>query len=165
MYNINMGNNITKETVTEMEHVIKNITSYDCPTIDIGNNMGHSGYIDFIDPSYTNDNEIVKGIDVYNRQFIVIKASYILNDGNCEHLFSTFFNRYNDNSILWHCCGHYGQYMMHTDGGMCVDQLTFLNKLLQTKEIILTDELINKCRLNLKSTEKNMINSIVVGWR
>lgn len=145
-----MGNTITQETRDEMEHLIRTISSYNCPTIDIGTKNGSTGYLDFITPEDTNGYDIVKGVDQFGRRFIVIKSTFMLSDNGLIKSFSTFFQRYNDGSLTWHCCGHYGFNMMSTEGGMNLQQFEFLDELLQSKEIELNDEIADKCRLKIQ---------------
>ena len=144
-----MGNTITQETRDEMEHLIRTINSYNCPTIDIGTRNGSTGYLDFIKPEDTNGNDVVKGTDRYGRIFIVVKALFILSNNDRVQSFSTFFQRYDDNLLPFHCCGHYGLNMMTTEGGITLTQLDFLDDLLQSKEIELNKETIDKCRLQI----------------
>lgn len=149
-HNINMGNSITQETRDEMQHFINSINSTNCPTIDLGTKNGSTGYLDFIKPEDTNENNVVKGIDQFGRKFIVIKSTFILSDNGIIESFCTFFQRYSDNSLTWHCCGHYGFNMMSTEGGMNLEQFEFLDELLQSGEIELNEDINDKCRLKIQ---------------
>ena len=54
------------------------------PIYDLCGRMGMTDYIDFIKEEEIKEN-IVKGIDVYNRKFIIFKANYIYSTGK-KHL-------------------------------------------------------------------------------
>jgi hypothetical protein len=155
-----MGNSITKENLIIIKENINNIINYKCPILDLDNNIGHSDYIDFITDNDLGTNNIMKGIDIYQRPFIVIRAEYGFQDGSSIKTFSTFFKRYNDyDSILWHCCGHGGLNLMLTDGGMNTEQFEFLDELLCLKQINLTKEIIYKCNLLVYPNFNNFNNN------
>lgn len=148
------SNSMTQEQQEECEFIRTSIKNFNCPTINIGNKNGSTGYIDFIEPNDTNVNDVVKGYDANRRFFIVIKAHYEMLDGSKLNTFSTFFQRYSDDSKLWHCCGHYGLNLMATEGGMKYDQYVLLDELLNSKEIKLEYDMLGKNRLILHSVQK-----------
>jgi len=139
-----MGNQISDETRSLMKDELSIIFNYECPRLDIGKRVGHSEYIDFIQEEELLDNNIMKGTDSYRRKFIVIKAIVILKNGERKKTFSTFFQRYSENDLLWHCCGHHGVNLMDTCGGMNIGQIIFLRELLYNKKCELTSEIIEK---------------------
>jgi hypothetical protein len=148
------SNSTTQEQKEECEFTRTSIKNYNCPTIDIGNTNGSTGYIDFITPEYIGNNNVVKGYGSNGRFFIVIKAHYEMSDGTKINTFSTFFQRYSHDDTLWHCCGHYGVNLMSTDGGMTHEQYILLDELLNSKEIKLEYDTLTKCRLKLNHTQK-----------
>jgi hypothetical protein len=169
-----MGNSMTQEQRNECEYIRNQIKNYNCPTINIGIKNGVTGYLDFIEPDDTYDNNIVKGYDVNGRFFMVIKAHYEMSDGTKLNTFSTFFQRYSDDSALWHCCGHHGLNLMATEGGMIHDQYIMLDELLSSQEINIEHDTINKCRLILDPVRKysetyepiydSMPQRLKIGW-
>ena len=139
-----MGSQSSDEKRELMKNELIEIFNYKCEILNIGNKVGHTSYIDFITEDELKDNNIMKGIDIYNRKFIIIRAMIILKNGERKKTFCTFFQRYNDNELLWHCCGHHGKNLMDTCGGMHLDQMIFLKKLLYDKSHDLNLENIRK---------------------
>jgi hypothetical protein len=81
------------------------------PILDIGDQMGDTNYIDFINSEYlykhNMNNKIVRGIDKYNRPFISFryKLYNIYGTFSPELFVETIFqSRPNE----WYTCGHYG---------------------------------------------------------
>ena len=145
---------------------IQNINDFDCPILDIGSKVGYSDYIDFIVPEDLGTNNIMKGIDIYGRNFIVLKTEYEFPDGVVSKSFSTFFKRYTDRN-LWQCCGHHVPYIMNTIGGLNLDQFKFLDKLLSNKQIELNEDIINTCSLIVENgyTDSKQIPALIrIGW-
>jgi hypothetical protein len=138
-----MGNSISSNERVEIEECISEIMNYHCPILDIGKTIGITAYIDFIKNSEIDKNvNVVKGLDLWGRFFIVVKCEYVYADGRREKTFSIFFQRYNDNKTLWLCCGHDGPILMGTDGGMNVEQFTFLRNLLKNGKVGLETETV-----------------------
>ena len=75
-----MGNSNSPEIAQSSEYAITSIFNYECPILDIGNNNGVTGYLDFINPTHVGTNNVMKGTDSSNRPFIVIKAEYYFPD-------------------------------------------------------------------------------------
>jgi hypothetical protein len=77
-------------------------TISELPILDIGEKVGHSGYIDFILVNQMSDS-IMKGIDCYKRPFIAFKF-WIRSNDNIKPPYEavgTFFQRYSDNNNSW----------------------------------------------------------------
>ena len=119
-------------------------------TLDIGERMGFTGYIDFIDI-----NEIVSpvmhGTDVLGRPFFTVHADLRYMDGTTVPTFTTFFKRYPEqSSMLWQACGSYRNLLV-TDGGMNLPQMTFVRDLLKNGTVVFEDgrddESIQRIRL------------------
>ena len=141
-----MGNTISESECNERESIMKNIVARDYPILDIGQKVGHTGYIDFIKESDVPD-PVMKGIDMHNRPFFVVNANVINIDGTKTKLFETFFQRYSNDKYLWHGCGHHGIQFMATEGGMQTNQMKFLQKRLENGKVELSEELIDDLRL------------------
>ena len=69
--------------------------------LDIGNRVGLTDYIDFLKESEITHN-LMKGVDVYNRKFIVMKVG-IMNPktGKLYRLQQVFFQRYTNELYDW----------------------------------------------------------------
>ena len=115
---------------------MENIINLDYNTLDIGNKIGITGYIDFIKKSDVPDN-VMKGCDRYKRDFIVFKSTIIYNDGYKIETFTIVFQRETDNKKLWMSCGKDGPYLFETSGGMNEKQIILLYKLLINKYFII----------------------------
>lgn len=128
---------------------ISSIQKLDFPNFDIGNKIGFTNYIDFIQPNELVDGiNIMKGRDIYSRFFLIFKAIFEFEDGTTFPTFSTFFQRYTQDESLYHCCGHHGIYIMNTEGGTNLNQFQFIEELV-TNGVVNLDKL--KCidlRLN-----------------
>jgi hypothetical protein len=129
-----MGNSMTQEEIEQLPYYFDKIMNIPCPELDIGDKMGSTGYIDFINPQDVSG-ALMKGVDCYSREFIVWKAQVTINkpDGssNNYNTFTTFFKRYPDlSSRVYHTCGHYGKNLFNTHGGANLKQMEFLYKFL-----------------------------------
>ena len=69
--------------------------------LDIGRKVGSTEYIDFIKWNEVTES-VMKGIDCYGRQFLVVK--FLIN--RCMPMMQTFFQRYSDYNSKWMGCGH-----------------------------------------------------------
>lgn len=123
------------------EHMA-NIMKKNYPILDIGDRYGTTGYLDFIT---FNDLSapVMKGYDHFKRPFFVISAIITKSDGSTIKTIETFFQRYDDFKNLWHGCGHDGPYFLSTQGGMKINQVYFIEKLLENNKVDLTEELMN----------------------
>lgn len=135
--------------------------NYECPTLNIGVRKGSTSYIDFIQERELRENAVMKGVDCIGRPFLAVKAEYVLSNGETVPTFSTFFKRYVDVNNIWHCCGHDGLLLLHTEGGMQPKQFDFLNQLLYEKEVDIDTDTIAKYRLcyNIDQDEQSEKNS------
>ena len=123
----------------EFNNLIDKIIYYKCDILDIGNKTGDTSYIDFIKQIDLKQNNIMKGTDCCRRKFIIFKATIIYDDKTEKNTFSTFFQRYTDNTKLWHICGHDGSLIFDTCGGTNLKQLEIIDELLH-KGIVNIDE-------------------------
>lgn len=143
-----MGNGVSKIKNIEKEDCISQIMNYNCRILDIGNKVGKMGYIDFINPKdIEKDVNVIKGRDICDRFFIVVKCEYLYKDGTTEKTFSTFFQRHTGDKNLWHCCGIYDNILMDTEGGMNIEQFTLLSNLLKNKRIELNYDVVKNTYL------------------
>jgi hypothetical protein len=124
-----MGNTINKHLLDKFNNDINKLKLIDLPVLDIQNRLGHTDYIDFIE-SYELSDNVMKGIDYAQRHFIVIKAEIEYSNKSRVKTFTTFFQRYPDNEILWHSAGNFGTLLFNTDGGASLDQINMLHDLL-----------------------------------
>lgn len=134
--------------------MINLINSLKFPNLDIMNRIGQTGYIDFIKPNeLVSNTDVMSGIDIYSRKFFVIKASFVFANINKQNFdtFSIFFQRYNDNEQLWHFCGHYGKYLMNTEGGTSIKQFELVYNLLKDNIVYLNKDMCDITRLNFSN--------------
>jgi len=122
--------------------LITSIRDTDCTKLDISNRYGSTSYIDFIEKSELQENVMMRGIDDFNRPFIVFKAEIIYENSEFnKKTFTTFFQRYTDDSLLWHACGHDGPLLFDTAGGANITQLKLLDDLLKNGVVDLTPDM------------------------
>ena len=124
-------------------NLIKSIMDTDCDTLDISHKYGHTSYIDFIKQSQLQENiNVMKGKDDFERPFIVFKSEIIYENSKFnKKTFTTFFQRYTDDSLLWHACGHDGPLLFDTVGGANISQLKLLDDLLKNGYVDLTPDM------------------------
>jgi hypothetical protein len=127
---------------------------YNCKTLDVRDRFGDTNYIDFIKQSEVTEN-IMKGVDDNERPFIVFKAELVYNTNNTntkiiKKTFTTFFQRYTDNKLLWHTCGDDGDLLFDSNGGANLVQIKLIEELLKNKYIDLTPDMdIYQLRLKI----------------
>jgi len=122
------------------------------PTLDIGNRVGNSDYIDFIKKSEL-IHPAMAGVDKFKRPFFVLSAIIDNEDPSHEHieLSQVFFQRYTDDLSTWASAQiewNSSRQIMETSGGISIDQMNFLSTLIKNKFIDVTPELIKQCRLS-----------------
>jgi len=127
-----MGNSLSQEEISERTEYLTKILSLKFDRLDIGNRIGSTDYLDFITPEELNSHNVMSGYDFASRPFFVFKAEIEFDTGRKLKTFSTFFQRYADNDLTWHICGHYGRNIMCTCGGSNNDQIKMLYELLST---------------------------------
>ena len=86
-------------------------------------------YGDYIDFFKWDDvtHPIMKGKDIFNRPFIIIK---VIIDG--DKFMQTFFQRYNDVQDLWMGCGNLTAQFMNTVGGIKMKQFELIINLINS---------------------------------
>jgi hypothetical protein len=149
-------------------NLIRSIMDTNCAELDISHRYGATSYIDFIEQSELQENIMMKGSDDFNRPFIVFKAQVIYNDSEFNkkkiNTFTTFFQRYTDDSLLWHACGHNGPLLFDTVGGANITQLKLLDDLLKNGYVDLTPDMdYEKLRLTLNSKAQTARIKIQLG--
>jgi hypothetical protein len=142
-----MGNVLSEEQIEEKQVLIQKLFSLDFPLLDIGKRNGNTGYLDFIKPDELKTNNVVKGIDFCSRPFITFKATIEFQNGEKLKTFTTFFKRYTDNQLIWHCCGNFGENLFNTEGGAKNNQIEMLYQLLKDGEFKLENYDSNDLRL------------------
>lgn len=114
------------------------------PKLDIGNNMGYTDYLDFLTLEDVNA-PVMHGIDCYRRPFVVVKFVVDYEDQKTQsHVIKrpmeTFFQRYTNETGLWHGCGHANPLPITTCGGMTTFQKEEINKLLRGEVLTITED-------------------------
>jgi len=131
-------------------NLIRNIMNTNCNILNIDHRHGCTSYIDFIKQKELEENTTMKGNDDFNRPFIIFKAEIMYNDLNIKKqtsttltisTFTTFFQRYSDDSLLWHSCGHDGPLLFDTCGGANITQLKLLDDLFKNGFVDLTSDM------------------------
>lgn len=145
-----MGNSISEEEKEIRREYLNKIQNLNLPILDIGMKNGSTGYLDFIKPDDVKSNNIMKGRDASLRPFFVFKAEFEYPNGLKKKTFTTFFQRYSDNYLLWHCCGHYGINLMSTEGGTNNEQFKLLYELFLSGEYKINKDLVGVQKLNFK---------------
>jgi hypothetical protein len=135
----------TREIQDEIKIMSYLIFDIDCPILDIGEEVGVTGYIDFINPERFSES-VRKGTDKYGRKFITFRANIEYNDGEIIKTFTTFFQRYAREELLWMCAGKQTQ-LFSTEGGSNLLQMKLLLKLLRDYNVDVTEDMIQNCRL------------------
>jgi hypothetical protein len=148
-----MGNKLSKEELNERRQIIDTIVKLDLNKLDLGDRLGTTGYIDFIKPEELPESvDLMIGLDCSLRIFFVFKARFLFVDGTYFDTFSTIFQRYSDDKLSWQCCGHYGFYLMNTEGGINNSQFRLIEELFVKKNIQLNKEKCLDCKLNFTSS-------------
>jgi hypothetical protein len=123
-----------------------------CNILDISFRYGSTSYIDFIQKSELSEN-VMKGRDDFERPFVVFKSETIYENSKFnKKTFTTFFQRYTDDSLVHQACGHDGQLLFDTVGGTNITQLKLLDDLLKNGAVDLTPDIDHEeLRLTLNS--------------
>ncbi len=133
----------TNENNNKIELADK-IFNLECPTLDIGDRVGNTGYIDFIQPNEFNES-FRKGIDKDNRRFITIHANIEYENGEIKKTFTTIFERYTGISLPIQSANMV--VLFETAGGININQLELLYKLLTEGSVNITEKIINTCHI------------------
>jgi len=155
-------------TQFDFENTINYIFDYSCPFLNLDNRVGHTGYIDFINPDELEDFNVMKGNDYYNRKFIVFKSEIIINNEKIK-TFTIFFQRYKSSMITFHTAGDYTKLLFITDGGCNLQQMKYLVELLENRSIDLNynqacEFRMNYCYLYNEEEKNNFKCKIQLGW-
>lgn len=119
------------------------VLDYDCPLLDIGQQKGNWGYINFIEEYQLGPSAVVKGADCIGRSFLALKAEFVLENGDLVPTFSTFYQKYVNNKNIWQCYNYIGKELLWTSyigDGYPIDkeQTALLKELLTYQRIELT---------------------------
>lgn len=155
-----MGNSLVEEIKEKRKKYLDKIQNLNLPILDIGQETGSTGYLDFIKPNDIGTNNIMKGKDHLSRSFFVFRAELEYPNGLKKKTFTTFFQRYPGDNSLWHCCGQYGIILMSTDGGANIEQIQLLYELFSSGEYKINKDLINEQRLNFKINNDSMYDDL-----
>lgn len=135
-----MGNTLSYEEKHDLLLCANKIFKLEYNNLNVGNMKGSTGYIDYISLDDVGTNDVMIGRDFASRRFVVFKAQIEFSNGIKKQTFTTFFQRYNDNNFLYHCCGHHGIYLLSTEGGATLAQVKFLCDLLTSGIYVFGDE-------------------------
>lgn len=155
-----MGNSLSDEAILERGTYLKNIVNLKFPILDIGTKNDYTDYIDFITPDELSSNDIMRGFDSSLRAFVVFKAEIEYPNGIKKKTFTTFFQRYSDNQLLWHCCGHSGTNLMDTTGGANNQQIKMLYDLFSSGEYKIDKNILSQQKLNFNSDELSLNDNL-----
>jgi hypothetical protein len=133
-------------TREKIKHITEEIFNISCPILDIGKRFGHTGYIDFIDSDDFKE-EFNKGIDMFGRKFIALRAIIEYTNGEIIETFMTLFQRYVQDDSLWVGAGSH-LHLFSTQGGADLQQLQLVLKLLKDKTVDVTEEIYKNCRIH-----------------
>ena len=119
------------------------VIDYHCPLLDIGQQKGNWGYINFIEEYQLGPSAVVKGADCIGRSFLALKAEFVLENGDRVPTFSTFYQKYVNNKNIWQCYNYIGKELLWTSyigDGYPIDkeQTALLKELLTYQRIELT---------------------------
>ena len=129
-----------KLLVTKFKQLISNIMNYNCKILDVNHRYGSTTYIDFIKQTEVEEN-VMKGIDDFDRPFVVFKAEIIYENSRFnKKTFTTFFQRYTDDLLVCQACGDGGPLLFDTVGGTNITQLKLLDDLLKNGFVDLTPD-------------------------
>jgi hypothetical protein len=119
------------------------VQDYDCPLLNIGEQKGDWGYINFITEKDLGQSAVMKGHDCIGRAFLVLKAEFILAEGPPIPVFATLYQKYVNNKTIWQCFNYPGMEFLYTSylgDGYPIDdmQIALFVALLEEKRIDLT---------------------------
>jgi hypothetical protein len=129
-----MGNVQTREEIEKVNHITNEIMKFNCCLLDIGDRVGKTDYIDFITEDILEGHDVMKGVDIHGRSFIVVKAHVIYKGLFIANTFTTFFQRYRGEHF-WMASSQKGKHLMETEGGMTIQQLELLRELLYNRSV------------------------------
>ncbi len=109
------------------------------PRLNIGSRQGSTDYIDFIKQEELGDNSAMFGVDLFNREFLVIKGIFTTFDGKERPFFQTFFKRMSYDNSRWNEAGYY-QKLLSVGGGLDSTQKKLLTDLVKNKIVNITDD-------------------------
>jgi hypothetical protein len=143
-------------------NLIKSIMNTNSNILDISHRYGATSYIDFIEKTELQENVMMKGTDEFNRPFVVFKSEIIYENSKYnKKTFTTFFQRYTDDLLVWQACGHDGPLLFDTVGGTNITQLKLLDDLLKNGFVDLTPDM-NYDELRLCLSGKAFIKPIKI---
>lgn len=136
---------LAEDKRAQIEYISRQIMDIDCPILDIGEKRGYTGYIDFITPKDFKE-KVNKGIDMFDRRFVTFRAIIEYEDGKTTETFTTVFQRYTNNELLWMSAGYYSL-LFYTYGGVALEQFELLYKLLTEGSVDVTEDIYKNCRI------------------
>ena len=115
-------------------------------TFDLKGRMGPTDYIDFLFPNEIPYNH-VKGIDMFNRKFIILKVGILdLKKGKLKKTGQVFFQRYTPTYLpnpcyfySWQGASLDGEFLI-TSGGISPEQIKLIGDIVDNKLILFNKE-------------------------
>jgi hypothetical protein len=148
--------------------------STDCAALDLGDRHGWTSYIDFIRPDELADEDAMKGVDAFGRRFLAFKCTVRTTTGArppaVHRLFTTVFQRYQSDELLYHTAGHYGTHLLTTVGGADALQIELLGELLRTGRVDLTVDAMTRLRVgyrdyrDIERLDPATVDTVTLGW-
>ena len=158
-----MGNVQSIQEVEKTNQIVNEIMKFDCSTLDIGDMTGQTDYIDFITEDILEGYDVMKGVDIYGRFFIVVKAYIVYKDIFIANTFTTFFQRYKNDNTCWMASGNNGRHLMETERGMSFIQIKLLRDLLYNRSVKIDNS--RDTRIYTHDSHKNDIIDIHLGHK
>ena len=90
------------------------VQAYDCPVLNIGEQKGDWGYINFIHEKDLGQSAVMKGQDCIGRAFLALKAEFMLAEGPPIPVFATLYQKYVNNKTIWQCFNYPGMEFLKT---------------------------------------------------
>jgi hypothetical protein len=127
-----------------------------------------TNYIDFLEKNDMSDLTegplVMKGVDLMGRDFIVFQCALVYSSGYTPevNMFTTFFKRYTDDNLVWHCAGH-GPLLFETSGGAKLEQVKIIETLLYDGYVDISEDVIYKNNIQIKHYLLKNVNETPVG--
>lgn len=141
-------NHILQYTMSDsqiIKSIMEQIYNISCPILNIGDRVGETGYIDFIDANDFTE-PFNKGYDVFGRKFISFRAIIEYEDGNTRETFTTVFQRYRLDEFLWMGAGR-NKHLFATDDGTNLSQARLLLELFEKGSVDVTKDINASCSI------------------
>ena len=160
----------TVEPAGAMRAALADLFDVECGTLDVGERRGWTAYIDFIRPGELGDEHVVKGTDAAGRRFIAFTCTAHAAGPRRHRLFTTLFQRYQDDPTTYHTAGHHGTHLLTTTGGASVAQVERIHELIRAGRVGLTVDDMTGLRVGYRDyseiarLDPATVDTVVLGW-